>query len=121
MVGLYFAIVLTVFRIWHLYRYSAGGANENLIALGGITTIRSHLGGLPQFDRTWGDYHNSIALGGITTIRSPNLHLSARIRLITIRSPTLHSRFRWLKPSLNKQSLQGMGNTLDKIAITVFG
>ncbi|WP_333357412.1 hypothetical protein [Microcoleus sp. B3-A4] len=27
--------------------------------------------------------------------------------LTTIRSPSLHSRFRWLKPSLDKQSLPG--------------
>ncbi|MEG4841853.1 hypothetical protein [Microcoleus sp. B9-D4] len=50
------------------------GHDGNSIALGGITAIRSHLGVLRQFDRTWGDYGNSIALGGITAIRS---HLGA--------------------------------------------
>ncbi|MEG5036377.1 hypothetical protein [Microcoleus sp. AT3-D2] len=29
--------------------------------LGGITAIRSHLGALRQFDRTWGHYGYSIA------------------------------------------------------------
>ncbi|MGB7894656.1 MAG: hypothetical protein WCF82_22515 [Microcoleus sp.] len=29
--------------------------------LGGQTKIRSHLGALQQFDRTWGHYGNSIA------------------------------------------------------------
>ncbi|MEG4910048.1 hypothetical protein QUA85_27155 [Microcoleus sp. F8-C4] len=38
--------------------------------LGGKTKIRSHLGALRLFDRTWGHYGYSIALGGITAIRS---------------------------------------------------
>ncbi|MEG4987780.1 hypothetical protein QUB08_18675 [Microcoleus sp. BR0-C5] len=68
----------------------------NSIALGRITKIRSHLGALRKFDRTWGHYGNSIALGGITAIRSPNLD-SIALTGITTRWADRDCRFRWLK------------------------
>ncbi|UNU26280.1 hypothetical protein D0A37_22940 [Microcoleus vaginatus HSN003] len=77
-----------MFRIWHLYRLSAGlkppagwGANENSIALGGITAIRSHLGALRQFDRTWGHYGNSITPFKFDCTETPNHNFIARSKL----------------------------------------
>ncbi|WP_333209962.1 hypothetical protein [Microcoleus sp. S36b_A4] len=48
------------------------GHYHNLIALGGITTIRSHLEALPQFDRTWRHYHNLIAQFTFERTDTPN-------------------------------------------------